>query len=67
VTKLALAVLLVAAAAGAAIAVNLALLGYASASSDPVGKLNPLVRLPAAPAHVLTPEQGPVENEGEDD
>ena len=62
-----LAVLLVAAAAGAAIALNLALLGYASASSDPVGKLNPLVHLPAAPADVVRPEHGPVENEGADD
>jgi hypothetical protein len=61
------AVVLVAVAAAAAIALNLALLGYASASNDPVGKLNPLVRLPAAPANVVRPAHGPVENEGADD
>jgi hypothetical protein len=67
VTRVLVAVLLVVVAAAAAMAANLALLGYASSSRDPVGKLNPTVRLPAAPAHVLRPVSGPAENEGADD
>ncbi len=65
--KLILTVLLIAAAAAAAIAVNLALLRYASAGNDPVGKLNPRTSLPAAPAQVLTPVNRPPDNEGADD
>jgi hypothetical protein len=67
VTKLALVVVLIAACAAAAIVANLALLGYASASNDPVGKLSPRTHLPAAPAQVLRPQNGPLENEGADD
>jgi hypothetical protein len=67
VTRLLLTVVLVAAAAGAAIAANLALLGYGSSSNDPVGKFRPIVHFPAAPAEVVTPTRGPVENEGSDD
>lgn len=66
-SRLALAVVLIAAAAAAAIAANLALLRYASASNDPVGKLSPRANLPAAPADVLRPRTGPPENEGADD
>jgi hypothetical protein len=66
-TKLLLAILLIAGAAAAAIAANLALLGYAGGSSDPVGKLTPHASLPAAPERVLTPVNEPPDNEGADD
>jgi hypothetical protein len=60
VRRLVLAVLLVTAAAAAAIAANLALLGYASARNDPVGNLTPRlhVSVPAAPAEVVRPQHG---------
>jgi hypothetical protein len=67
VTKLLLASLLIAAAAVAAIAANLALLRYATASNDPVGKLTPRASLPAAPAQILRPVNRPPDNEGADD
>jgi hypothetical protein len=67
VTRLLLTVMLVAAGVGAAIAANLALLGYGSSSKDPVGKFRPVVHFPAAPADVLPPTRGAVENEGSDD
>jgi hypothetical protein len=67
VTRLLLTVALVAVAAVAAIAANLALLGYGSSSNDPVGKFRPVVHFPAAPADVVPPTHGPVENEGSDD
>jgi hypothetical protein len=67
VTKLLIAVVLIAAVAAAAIVANLALLHYASASNDPVGKLSPRAHLPAAPAGVVRPQRGPIENEGADD
>lgn len=66
-TRALLTVLLVVAAAGAAIAANVALLGYGSSSSDPVGKFRPVVHFPAAPAEVVPPTGGPVENDGADD
>ena len=65
--KLPLAVVLIAAAAAAAIGANLALLRYASSSNDPVGKLSPRTQLPAAPAGVVRPQRGPLENDGADD
>jgi hypothetical protein len=67
VTRMLVTVALVAAAAIAAIAANLALLGYGSSSNDPVGKFRPVVHFPAAPADVVPPTRGPVENEGSDD
>jgi hypothetical protein len=68
VTKLLLTLLAIAAAAAAAIVGNLALLRYASSSSnDPVGKLSPHLVLPAAPARVLPPVNRPPDNEGADD
>jgi hypothetical protein len=67
VTRLLVTVALVAVAAVAAIAANLALLGYGSSSNDPVGKFRPIVHFPAAPADVVPPTRGPVENEGSDD
>lgn len=66
-TKLLLACILIAAAAAAAIVANLALLSYASAGNDPVGKLSPHTSLPAAPARVMTPVNRPPDNEGADD
>jgi hypothetical protein len=68
VRRIVLAVLLVAAAAAAAIAANLALLGYASARHDPVGKLTPRLQLnvPAAPADVVRPEHGRIDNSERD-
>jgi hypothetical protein len=46
---------LIAAAAAAAILLNLALLGYAQPRNDPVGKLSPRAILePATPAPVTT-------------
>jgi type IV secretory pathway protease TraF len=67
VTRVLLTVVLVGLAAAAAIAANLALLGYGSSSNDPVGKFRPILHFPAAPADVVPPTRGPVENEGSDD
>ena len=58
---------LVVVAAAGAIAANLALLDYASRTGDPVGKLTPRANLPAAPARVLRPVTGTVEDGGGDD
>ena len=66
-TRLLLTVVIVAVAAAAAIGVNLALLGYGSSNNDPVGRFRPVVHFPAAPADVVPPTRGPVENEGADD
>lgn len=66
-TRVLVTVVLVALAAAAAVAANLALLGYGSSSNDPVGKFRPVVHFPAAPADVVPPTRGPVENEGSDD
>jgi hypothetical protein len=60
-------ILLVAAAAAVAIVANLALLDYASSSNDPVGKLRPQARIPAAPASVIRPSHGGVSGEHADD
>jgi hypothetical protein len=67
VRKLLVAFLLIAAAAAAAIAANFALLTYASANNDPVGKLTPHASLPAAPAQVIRPVNTPPDNERADD
>jgi hypothetical protein len=53
--------------AALAILANVALLGYASSSNDPVGKLSPKANLPTAPANVIRPQTGPVRGEEEDD
>jgi hypothetical protein len=66
-TRLLLTAALLLAAAGAAIVANVALLGYGSSSNDPVGKFRPVVHFPAAPADVVPPTHGRVENEGDDD
>jgi hypothetical protein len=58
---------LIAAAAAVAIAANLALLRYGASSNDPVGKLRPVARFPAAPADVVRPTTGPLEREHSDD
>jgi hypothetical protein len=67
VRKLGLVVVLVAAAAAVAMLANLALLGYASSSSDPIGKLSPRAQLPAAPVGVVQPQKGPIEHDDRDD
>jgi hypothetical protein len=67
VTRIVLTVVLVLAAAAAAIAANVALLSYGSSGNESVGKFRPIVHFPAAPADVVTPTHGRVENEGEDD
>jgi len=61
------AFLLIAAVAAVAIVANLALLDYASASNDPVGKLSPRANLPPAPAAVVRPQTGPVRGSESDD
>jgi hypothetical protein len=61
---------LVAVMAAIAIVANLALLDYASAGNDPVGKLKPqalIPNAPTAPASVIRPRVGPVTDEGADD
>jgi hypothetical protein len=73
--RLAVPLLFVAAAAAAAILLNLALLGYAQPRNDPVGKLSPravlspgttpAAPLPAAPA-VTPPVLHPGDHERDD-
>lgn len=58
---------LVAAAGAAAIALNLLLLGRASAQSEPVGTLSPKAHLPAAPAWTVRPATREREHDGADD
>ena len=65
--SLVLVVLLVAAAAGAAIALNLMVLGRASAQNDPVGTLSSKAHLPAAPAWTIRPAAKEHELDGADD
>jgi len=67
--RIVIAVLVALVAAGAIVA-NIALLDYASASNDPVGKLKPQARVPnapAAPPSVIRPRVGRVTDEGADD
>ena len=68
--RIAIFVLVAAAVAAIAIVANLALLDYASAGNDPVGKLKPQAHVPnapAAPASVIRPRVGRVTDEGADD
>ena len=58
-------VLLLVAGAGAAIAANVALLGYAGRHNDPVGNLSP--RAIVAPAGEPAPPAAPVRSEAADD
>jgi hypothetical protein len=67
VKRAVVALFLIAAAAGVAIVANLALLSYASSGNDPVGKLSPRANLPAAPADVIRPQEGPVRGSEADD
>jgi hypothetical protein len=60
-------VALVVLAAAGAIAANLALLNYATPAGDPVGKLTPRAKLPAAPARIVRPVTGTIEHDGGDD
>jgi hypothetical protein len=63
-------VVLIAVVAAIAIVANLALLDFAAAGNDPVGKLKPQAHVPnapAAPASVIRPRVGRVTDEGADD
>ena len=65
--KLLLGLGLIAAAAVAAVALNLLLLGRASAQNDPVGRLSPRAHLPQAPAWTVRPAAHDGERDGADD
>jgi hypothetical protein len=52
---------------GAVVALNVLVLGRASAVNDPVGHLGARTNLPAAPAWTVRPVRGEVENDGSDD
>ncbi|MGH2933664.1 MAG: hypothetical protein ACRDL2_04000 [Gaiellaceae bacterium] len=52
---------------GAVVALNVLLLGRASAVNDPVGHLSARTNLPAAPAWTVRPVHGEIENDGADD
>ena len=58
---------LVVVAAAAAVALNLLLLGRASAQSEPVGTLSPKAHLPAAPSWTIRPATKEHEHDGADD
>jgi hypothetical protein len=58
---------LVTVVAAGAIAANLALLDYAAPANDPVGKLTPRAHLPPAPARVIRPQTGTIDDHGSDD
>jgi len=66
-TLLALTAVVVAVAVAAIAAVNVLLLGTASSTNDPVGRLGARTHLPAAPAWTVRPVRGEVENDGADD
>lgn len=61
------AVLGAVAVVGAIVALNVLLLGRASAGNDPVGHLSARTNLPAAPTWTIRPIRGEVENDGTDD
>lgn len=56
-------------AAAAAVLLNVLLLGRATGANDPVGKLRPLVSVPATtvPGWTVRPAHGETENDGADD
>jgi hypothetical protein len=60
-------VAVIAAAATGAIFANLALLDYAAAPTEPVGRLTPRANLPAAPADVVRPRTGTLDRRESDD
>lgn len=62
-----LAAALVTVAVAAIVALNVLLLGRASAVNDPVGHLSSRTKLPAAPTWTLRPVHGEIENDGADD
>lgn len=68
-TRLVLVGAIAAVAAAAVIAANVILLGNASASNDPVGRLSPHAtkHLPAPPAWTVRPTHGHPRDEGADD
>ena len=51
----------------AIVALNVLLLGRASAVNDPVGHLSSHTNVPAAPAWTVRPVRGEIENDGNDD
>lgn len=51
----------------AIVALNVLLLGRASAVNDPIGRLSSRTHLPAAPSWTVRPVRGEVENDGTDD
>jgi hypothetical protein len=55
------------AAAAAAVAINVFLLGRTSAANEPVGKLSPAVNLPAAPHWTVRPRPSHVREDRADD
>jgi hypothetical protein len=61
------AVLVAVAAAGAVVLLNVLLLGNASTSNDPVGKLSPRANLPPAPHWIVRPTTGRPHDDGADD
>ena len=61
------AVLVAPAAAGAVVLLNVLLLGNASTSNDPVGKLSPRANLPPAPHWIVRPTTGRPHDDGADD
>lgn len=65
--RLLVVVALIAAVATGAIVANLALLDYAAAPTEPVGKLTPRANLPAAPADVVRPRTGKINSRESDD
>jgi hypothetical protein len=67
VRTIVLAAVLAAVAAAAVGVANLALLGYATDRSDPVGKLVVQRGLPAAPADVIRPRERERGRDGHDD
>lgn len=52
---------------GTVVALNVLLLGRASAVNDPVGHLSSRTHLPPAPAWTVRPVRGEIENDGADD
>jgi hypothetical protein len=64
--RLLLGIGLVALVASAVIAANIALLGYATSSSDPVGNVSPRISLPH-PRPPVVPHVRPARHDTEDD
>lgn len=57
----------IAAAAAAAVVLNVVLLGHAAGQSDPVGRLSARTHVPVAPAWTVRPTAHDHERDGADD